>query len=393
METTRAESASGPRRRGLGKALAEVHYRLRTEGETPARKSLAVALGTLIGCVPLYGTHLVLCALLAGAFGLNRLITYLAAHINNPVTAPVLLAVSYKLGHRLLHGVWPSLRPSAVAQAGLWNVGGDLLLGSLVTGIILAPIAGATAWIIGRRTRRSARHERLVDEASRPYLACGARHWEFVRGKLRHDPVYSILHERLAPAAGGTVLDLGCGRGIALSLLAAARRVDGTRAPLVLHGVDRDASVLRVAREALGGAARIEEAELAVYRPPEADVVLLLDVLHYLAADEQAALLTRACRALRPGGLLLVREPDAAAGRRFFATRASERAMAILRGRPGQRFHYRAAGEWQALLRDCGLAVTMAGASRGTPFANVLMEGRAAGAAQERGVGRASRSE
>jgi len=376
---TEAGVKTEARRRGIGHALGEVHYRLRTEGDTRGRKAMAVALGTLIGCIPLYGTHAAICALLAGVLGLNRLVTYLAAHINNPITAPFLLAISFKLGHRAQYGVWPSLAPRALAEVGLWNIGGDLLLGGLLTGVILAPIAGIAAWVVGGRAPRAERWSRIIDETARPYLESGVRHWEFVRGKLRHDPLYHILHERFEGAGDRTVLDLGCGRGIALSLLDAARRVDGAGAvaPGELLGVDRNAAAVRVAQAALGGRATIEVADLATYEPPGADVILLLDVLHYLDAEPQERLLARACRALRPGGLLLVREPDASRGLRFLLTRSSERCMAILRGHLRQRFHYRTEALWLAMLRGHGLDVKRTDASRGTPFANVLLEGRA----------------
>jgi SAM-dependent methyltransferase len=148
--------------------------------------------------------------------------------------------------------------------------------------------------------------------------------------------------------------------------------------------------VAKAARAALDGRAGIEAADLGYYQPPDADVVLLLDVLHYLDAAAQELIVARACRALRPGGLLLLREPDAAGGRQFLMTRAAERAMAVLRGQLRQRFHYRSGEEWLALLHGHGLEVTATGASRGTPFANVLIEGRAT---QARWVGRASISE
>lgn len=379
MADTEAKSMPGPRRRGLGRALAEVHYRLRTEGDTPGRKALAVALGTFIGCIPLYGTHAALCAVIAGLFGLNRLVTYLAAHINNPITAPLLLAVSFKVGHRVQYGIWPSLRPGALAEIGLWNIGTDLLLGGVLVGLVLAPVAGIVAWIVGRRARRPERWTRIIDDASRRYLESGVRHWEFVRGKMRHDPVYFMLHDHLE-GTGGTILDLGCGRGIALALLDATRNergAAGTIAPRKLLGVDCNPKVTRVARAALGENASIEERDLADFQPPAADVVLLLDVLHYLDAAVQEQVLDRACHSLRPGGLLFMREPDAASGVKFFVTRTAERTMSILRGRLRQRFHYRSGAEWHALLRGHGLTVAASGAAQGTPFANVLIEGRA----------------
>ena len=371
--------------------LRELHARLRTEGDSPARYGLAVGLGTLIGCVPLYGTHLALCAVLAGVLRLNRLVTYLAAHINNPVTAPWLLAVSFALGHRLVHGAWPPWRPAEVARLGLWNVGGDLLLGGVVLGAVLGPLFGAAAFVISRRSRRPERWSRIVRETSRRYLGSGVLQWEFAHGKLTHDPLYEAIETRLDGLRAGTVLDLGCGRGIALALLDTALRTGRDRnggGPIELRGVDRNPGAVQVARAALGDRAHLEVADLATFDPPGADVVLLLDVLHYMAAEEQVRLVARAARALRPGGRLLLREPDASDGLRFQFTRAAERLNAVARAEWSQRFHYRSEGGWLALLRGQGLAVTVSPASRGTPFSNLLFEGQAAGVQSRGGAGR-----
>src|SRR5262245_6494698 len=62
---------AGARRR-LGRALAEMHYQLRTEADTPVRTAGSVFIGTLIGCLPVYGAQLVLCFGLARLLGLNR---------------------------------------------------------------------------------------------------------------------------------------------------------------------------------------------------------------------------------------------------------------------------------------------------------------------------------
>jgi hypothetical protein len=107
--------------------------------------------------------------------------------------------------------------------------------------------------------------------------------------------------------------------------------------------------------------------------------VLLLDVLHYLAAGEQERLLDRAVAALVPGGRLILREADAAGGAAFRRTRAAERLCAIGRGHFRQRFHFRTAGEWIERLRARGLDVVALPMSQGTPYANVLIEGERPG--------------
>ena len=126
-----------------------------------------------------------------------------------------------------------------------------------------------------------------------------------------------------------------------------------------LIGVDVRPGAAAVARAALGSAARIDLVDLARYRPPAADLVLLLDVLHYLAGGEQERLLGELAANLRPGGVILVREADAAAGARFWLTRASERARALGRGAWRQRFRYRSGADWLRLLTAHGLEVDM----------------------------------
>jgi O-methyltransferase involved in polyketide biosynthesis len=104
--------------------------------------------------------------------------------------------------------------------------------------------------------------------------------------------------------------------------------------------------------------------------------VLLLDVLHYLPATAQEDLLRRVADTLEPGGLLLIRDADAAGGLRFLATRIQERTCALARRHWRQRFHYRSAEDWRGLLRGLGLEVDVAPMAEGTPYSNVLIAAR-----------------
>ncbi|HYG65142.1 MAG TPA: class I SAM-dependent methyltransferase, partial [Thermoanaerobaculia bacterium] len=120
----------------------------------------------------------------------------------------------------------------------------------------------------------------------------------------------------------------------------------------------------------------IETADLRDADFPTARAVLLLDVLHYLPAAAQEELLARAVRALEPGGVLFIRDADAAAGWRFTATRIQERLATMARRQFRQRFHYRSTAEWRALLAAYGLEVSSEPMSMGTPYANVLIQAR-----------------
>jgi SAM-dependent methyltransferase len=218
----------------------------------------------------------------------------------------------------------------------------------------------------------------LIEPAARRYRPAGRFAEGFVRGKLRHDPVYAELLARphWLPEAG-LLLDLGCGRGILGSLLATAREMGRLARPELRYaGVELRRADAAAARLALGADADIVTGDLCALPFPECQAVVLLDVLLYLGAAEQEAVLERAAAALGPSGVLLMREADAGAGRRFLATRAAERLCALARGQGRQRYHYRSAAEWRARLEALGFAVETAPMSEGTPFANVLFLAR-----------------
>ncbi|HEX2223898.1 MAG TPA: DUF2062 domain-containing protein [Thermoanaerobaculia bacterium] len=373
--------------------LRDLLYQLRTEGDTPGRQAGAVGLGVFIGCSPFYGFHLLLCIVFARLFGLNRLLTYLAAHISLPGLWPLLVVAEIQAG-RLLRGAGLlSLRPEDIRGlrgSDVWQFGIDLLLGSAMVGAVLAAALALTTYWIAKNRRREPEVHSLVERTARRYLEAGMFHWEFVRGKLRYDPVYfHLLRSGILPTEG-PLLDLGCGRGILPALLLTARaQQDQGEYPqgwppppvLTLYGIESNPKVVAAARQALGDEATIEAGDLGAARLPTAQVVLLLDVLHYLPADAQESLLSRIAAALEPGGLLLIRDADAAGGWRFLATRVQERVCALARRHWRQRFHYRSAEEWRQLLRRTGLEVAgdaVTGMAEGTPYSNVLIEGRRA---------------
>ena len=370
------------RRRGgkLRRSLEDLHVRLRTEGDTPARRGGAVALGVFLGALPIWGLHLAVCTVLARLFRVSRVLTYVAAHINNPLTVPLLLWAEWGIGHLLTQGRWPALAFDDFRAQGAVGVTRDVLIGSVVLGVVLGVGFGLATWFTALRKKPS-QFAHLREVVAERYLGAGVFNWEFVRGKLRYDPVYrGLLTSRLLPR-GGHLVDLGCGRGILLALLRAfeAEAEEGAGPPAMeLTGFDVEIKHLAAARIALQAQAKIRRADLTGedFTPPECDTLVLLDVLHYLPPEAQERLLAVAAEALAPGGMLILREADAAAGWRFRATAAGERAMAILRGRWRTRFHYRSREEWGKLLGGLGLAVEDRAMSAGTPYGNVLVVGR-----------------
>lgn len=160
-------------------------------------------------------------------------------------------------------------------------------------------------------------------------------------------------------------MDLGCGQGLLLALLREAKP------GLSLHGIDAHPRRVDIARRALGADARIEQRDLRELDFPQGcAAVALIDVLLYL--PEPDLVLRAAADALAPGGVLLVREPDANAGLAFAFTRLSSWFDAAIRGSSSARRHYRSAAEWRAQLEGLGFSVEAKPMSSGTPFANVL---------------------
>ena len=370
----------------LTKGLRELLYKLRTEGTSPKKQASAVAVGVLIGCSPFYGLHLALCLLFARLLRLNQGLTYLAAHVSLPGLWPFLVLAELEVGRRLRGKSYLQIHVADIRRIGLGEVGIDLLLGSAVIGAILAVVLGSLTYWAARRRQLRPDIAALREEAAHRYLDTGMLNWEFVRGKLRYDPLYfNLLRRGFLPSAG-LLLDLGCGRGIVFSLLLAAREIeirglypDGWEPPpqgLTFHGIEGRPKTAETARQALAGEAQIDTADLRTAELPVAKAILLLDVLHYLPAADQEALLAKAAAALAAGGVLLIRDADAAAGWRFTATRLQERLSALIRGHWRQRFHYRSAAEWTEVMARLGLTVDAQPMGMGTPYANVLLAGR-----------------
>ena len=127
----------------------------------------------------------------------------------------------------------------------------------------------------------------------------------FVRGRLASAP----LHELAARAEGVTLLDVGCGHGALIALLAAARP------DRRVVGIDPDARKTDWARRSVGRCGNVEivtctiEA-LAAERPGIFDTVLVADVLYLLDPAAWLPFLRAAHALLEPGGRLVLKEAE-----------------------------------------------------------------------------------
>jgi 1-acyl-sn-glycerol-3-phosphate acyltransferase len=124
----------------------------------------------------------------------------------------------------------------------------------------------------------------------------------YVAWKLRLDPIYRHIENYVPETC--RVLDIGCGYGIMANALA-GRSMDRR-----VLGIDIDAERICLARRAARDRGNVEFRVGNAFEGPaeEADVVLLIDVLHYWPAERQLRLIAGACRNVRPGGTVVFRE-------------------------------------------------------------------------------------
>ncbi|MEO8005214.1 MAG: class I SAM-dependent methyltransferase [Betaproteobacteria bacterium] len=225
--------------------------------------------------------------------------------------------------------------------------------------------------------------QNLIDAASRPYLVAGRYAYYFARSKLTHDPVFiSLLRSGRIPDRA-RILDLGCGHAVLASLLLAAHKkledglwpADWKRPPsgLQLHGIESLRATARRAQITLGERASILLADLRDASLPDADVVVLIDVLHYLTTDDQIALLRRVSHCLRGGGVLVLRVADTNAGWRFRAGMAADLLGSVMSTGMLLAQHHRSIGEWIQLLAELGFEPSVEPVAKEKSFANVVL--------------------
>ncbi len=383
----------------LREELRRVWCDIRGGDLSPARIGLSVALGAFIGCLPIFGLHLPIVLLLCLRLRLDGALAYLAANISNPFFAPFIFTAEVQLGAWLLLGEVPSLASRVELMEALKSFPKFLAVGAPIVGLGAAAVLGPFAFVVTAAKRR------LIGERKVPLyrLPANAPPWvvavervaaryapsddaspaakaqfNYVRIKLLMDPIAKLIAdvEGDAPAVLGEVTDIGTGRGQLPILLLELGRA--SRA----YGVDWDQKKVddgaRAASVAPALPVELQQGDARSAELPEADTVMLIDLIHYFTLEEQDRILERAAKAVRPGGRLLVREADTERGARSWATLLEEKVFTTLRFNRGERVKFRSAASIVKVLEAQGLAVEVRPAWGKTPFSNVLFVARRA---------------
>lgn len=227
----------------------------------------------------------------------------------------------------------------------------------------------------------------LIERAVQPYRSAGHFAWRFAKGKLKGDPVFfGLLEHGLIPDCA-RLIDLGCGQGLLASWILEARTLYESgnwpahwpAAPRVgnIWGLEIMPKDVGRARAALNDRAQFELGDIRTANLGQADVAVILDVLHYIDYASQEDVLRRVHAALPAGGIFITRIGDAAGGLPFHFSNWVDRTMFFLRGHRSLKVYCRTLGEWLDVMRRNGFEAVDLPMHKGTPFISVMLIAKA----------------
>jgi 2-polyprenyl-3-methyl-5-hydroxy-6-metoxy-1,4-benzoquinol methylase len=173
----------------------------------------------------------------------------------------------------------------------------------------------------------------------------------YLRIKLKICPLIAL--ETHFPREG-TIIDLGCGNGLFSNILSLGSPVRQ------VIGIDLDRKKIEVANQtkATGSHITYQIGDVVEADYPQGDVFTLIDVLYLIPYDKQDIILQKCYKALRPGGILIVKEMDTAPRWKYAWNLIQETlAVKLIGFTLGERFYFRSQDEYLDILQRIGFSV------------------------------------
>ncbi|MDU9050936.1 MAG: MMPL family transporter [Candidatus Electrothrix sp. Rat3] len=263
-------------------------------------------------------------------------------------TAVFMAGASTLIGFGVLcfadHAVLRSIGITSFLGIGYSLLGTFLLLPPLLDRFLFSDQQGDLA---GRDVDVRVRHR---------YRALEAYTRMFARFKLRYDPMFADLPDMLTRGQQGqgdirTVIDIGCGYGVPACWC--LEQCTGAE----VFGIDPDSERIRSATIAFAGQGRA----VCGYAPDlptvprPADLVLLLDMFHYLDDETAAAVLRNSFAALGENGILVTRFVIRPSGKLSWNWYLEDGRIRFAGGRA----YYRAADKMATFMQEAGFTVVV----------------------------------
>jgi len=192
----------------------------------------------------------------------------------------------------------------------------------------------------------------------------------YMRIKFRICP---ILRTEVFVPDKGEIVDLGCGNGLFSAILKL-----GAPGRSIL-GIDLDARKIATARKSLGNIPHLDFrlGNIAATEYPKADAYTIIDVLYLIPIEEQNRILKRCAEALRPGGLLILKDMDKQPRRKYLWNMIQETvAVKIIGFTLGSKFHFRSRADYVETLKALGLKVEVVPLHKGYGYPHILFLAR-----------------
>lgn len=175
----------------------------------------------------------------------------------------------------------------------------------------------------------------------------------YIRIKVKMEHNYQLFNQ-LIPMKG-QITDIGCGLGplcYMLSMISKERQI---------VGIDYDEDKIAIAQHGWlrGEKLRFECADALAYELPASDVFILNDMLHYMSYQRQHDLLVKCASLLHPGGMIIVRDGNAADTHKHRLTRFTELLSTRVIGfnRTTEELSFTSETQIRAIARECNMEV------------------------------------